>query len=63
MIYSRILAFFSLCLVSSTVFALLPGGGGGGAPVPGPLLGAFGPAGIATIAVGYVAYKLYQRRS
>lgn len=47
----------ALLLLAPTAFAGLVCG-----PVPAPVLGALGPVGLAATAVGYVAYKLYQRR-
>jgi len=33
------------------------------APVPAPIAGAFGPAGLAVAAAAYVGYRVWKRRS
>ena len=33
------------------------------APVPAPVAGAFGPAGLAVAAAAYVGYRVWKRRS
>ncbi|MGR3616135.1 MAG: hypothetical protein ACU0BB_08845 [Paracoccaceae bacterium] len=48
---------------SSTVLTFAATAASASAPVPGPLAGAaFGPAGLAVAAVGYVAYRVVKAR-
>lgn len=55
---TRFLAAASLLIVSTGAMA----GGPITLPAPAPILGAFGPIGLAAAGIGYVAYKLYQHR-
>ena len=44
--------------------ALLPAfAWAGNSPVPAPLAGAFGPAGLAAAGVGYIAYRVFKNRN